>query len=233
MSDFQAGKDVPPNTQSLSSPDLFRTGHTDDFTLHVKSAILVRRACTLYCRNQLSKKKPTGLGVIDKQVTEFINSFPSFDFINNKDQISVDKLTAWSNTCLALFHLHEPYLTSTSITVKDSNPSSNYSVSRVNQAVERVLETIHYLMNSSFDFALLHPQMYVTWSVCGRMLGKDMDLFKRKGSGSEAELQQVMEKLQWIILALERGGEKNIKARRCSELVSYVRSGTLHESILR
>ena len=233
VADFQAGKDAPPNTQTLTSPDLFRTGHLDEFTLHIKSAVLVRRACSLHCRNQLTKKKPPGLSVVDKHISEFLESFPSFDF-ESKEQMNVDKLAAWSNISLAIFHLHEPYLTPTSITVKESNPASSYSIGRVNMAVEKVLETIHHLMNSSFDFALLHPQMFLAWSVCGRMLGKDLDVLKRKGTTGESNaLRMVMERLQWIIWALERAGEKNIKARRCSELVSYVKSGTLHESILR
>lgn len=232
VADFQAGKDVAPNPQTLSSPDLFRTGHIDDFTLHIKSAILVRRACTLQCRNQLTKKKPTGLAVVDKQITEFVDSFPSFD-LDRIDSISVDKLTAWNNIWLAIFHLHEPYLTPTSIAVRENDLSANYSIKRISLAVDKVLSMIHFLMNSSFDFALLHPQTYLTWSVCARMLGKEVDLLKRAGQTGEAALHKVMEKLHWIVMALERAGEKNVKARRCSELVSYVRSGTLNEGILR
>jgi hypothetical protein len=229
--DFQAGKDVAPNPQTLTSPDLFRSGHIDDFTLHIKSAVLVRRACTLQCRNQLTKKKPTGLAVVDKQITEFIDSFPPFDF-EHPDQISVDKLTAWNNIWLALFHLHETYLTPTSIAVRENDSTANYSNKRVSLAVDKVLGMIHYLMNSSFDFALIHPQTYLVWSVCARMLGKEMDLLKRGGMQGEQALQQVMEKLHWVVLALERAGEKNLKARRCSELVSYVKSGTMNEGIL-
>lgn len=237
VADYQAGRDVSPNPQTLSSPDLFRSGHLDDFTLHIKSAILVRRACTLQCRNQLTKKKPSGLNVVDKQIVEFLDSFPPFNF-DNADQISVDKLAAWTNVFLAIFYLHEPYLTPTSISEKDEG--NNYSIKRINLAIDKVLFTIHYLMSSSFDFALLHPQVFLTWSVCARMLGKEMDLLKRTAPSTdeiargqqEIALQQVVEKIHCIVLALERGGEKNIRARRCSELVSYVRSGTLNEGIL-
>lgn len=171
--DLAAGNDVAPNSQTLSSPDLFRTGHLDDFTLHIKSAVLLRRASTIGSRNSTSKG--SGLGVLDKHIDEFLESFPSV----SPAQASSDALNASSNISLALIYLHEPFLASTSlcsirVDKPENAPPPPASNERVMLAVKRVLEIVHALLNSSFDFALLHPQMFLTWSVAARMLGRDM-----------------------------------------------------------
>lgn len=37
--DVQAGREPKSNLQTLESPDLFKTGHIDDFSLHVKVSL--------------------------------------------------------------------------------------------------------------------------------------------------------------------------------------------------
>lgn len=264
VNDFLAGNDVAPNRQTLSSADLFTTGHLDEFTLHIKSAILLRRVCTLTSRSQLLRSKPPGVPIMDKQIDEFIATFPPKALFDS----SSDGLNAYSNISLALIYLHEPYLSRSGLcTIKEADPSPTSANGRILFAVEKVMQMLHQLVNSSLDFALLHPQMFLTWSVCARMMGKDMILLqkrmqpqetptniandsqanqsKTKANGSKkanstkplapdehSALNRVMENLALIVVALRRAGVKSIKARRCSELVSSVRSGHLHEMFL-
>ncbi|PWN32742.1 uncharacterized protein FA14DRAFT_162042 [Meira miltonrushii] len=264
VNDFLAGNDVAPNSQTLSSADLFTTGHLDEFTLHIKSAILLRRVCTLSSRSQGLRSKPPGVPIMDKQIDEFISTFPPKAWF----ECSSDGLNAYSNISLAMIYLHEPYLSRSSLcTVKEAEPAPTSANGRILLAVEKVMQMLHQLVNSSLDFALLHPQMFLTWSVCARMMGKDMILLqkrmqpqevqtdspakgnaegtKAKTNGSKktnstkplvpdegAALHRVMENLALIVGALRRAGVKSVKARRCSELVSSVRSGHLHEMFL-
>lgn len=261
VNDFLAGNNVAPNSQTLSSADLFTTGHLDEFTLHIKSAILLRRVCTLSSRSQPLRSKPPGVPIMDKQIDEFISTFPPKAWF----ECSSDGLNAYSNISLAIMYLHEPYLSRSNLcTVKEAEPAPTSANGRILLAVEKVMQMLHQLVNSSLDFALLHPQMFLTWSVCARMMGKDMILLqkrmqpetnsttksraegtKAKTNGSKktnsttplvpdesAALNRVMENLALIVGALRRAGVKSVKARRCSELVSSVRSGHLHEMFL-
>ncbi|MCO5585409.1 hypothetical protein L7F22_039342 [Adiantum nelumboides] len=255
VNDFLAGNNVAPNSQTLSSADLFTTGHLDEFTLHIKSAILLRRVCTLTSRSQPLRNKPPGVPIMDKQIDEFISTFPSKAWF----ECSSDGLNAYSNISLAIIYLHEPYLSRSNLcTIKEAEPTPTSANGRILLAVEKVMQMLHQLVNSSLDFALLHPQMFLTWSVCARMMGKDMILLqkrmqpqdvtggpKAKTNGSKktnppkllvpdesAALNRVMENLALIVGALRRAGMKSVKARRCSELVSSVRSGHLHEMFL-
>lgn len=262
MSDFLAGNDVAPNAQTLTSSDLFSKGHLDDFTLHIKSAVLLRRASTLSCRSQLSRSKPSGVPIIDRHIDEFLANFPSTPLQNS----TADGLNAYANISLALFYLHEPYLSKSALcTVREAEPAPTSSNGRILLGFENMMRVLHELMNSSLDFALLHAQMFLTWSVAARMIGKDMMLLQQRqqaanrtengqstpatngnaeANGIAAEskrrlapdetaaLSRTMENLDLIVQALRRGGIKSNKARRCSELVSSVRSGHLHENYL-
>lgn len=246
QTDFRAGRDTPPNNQTLSSSDLFTTGHTDDFTLHIKSAVLLRRASTLSARTQRVRTKPSGVSVIDRHIDEFLENFPSLSL----DTASSDALNAYSNVSLALIYLHEPFLNPTILcTLEYSEKIGHASANRrILMAVDRVLTSVHQLMNSSFDFALLHPQVFLTWSVVGRMMGKDTSILQKRLHRGDSEdndkwgmeqtsadslaLEKVQENLSLIVSALRRGGSKSLKARRCSELVDAVRLGHVHESYL-
>lgn len=238
VEDYQAGRSGPPNEQTLASPDLFRVGHLDDFTLHIKSSILVRRTMTLHCRNQAGDakhKKPAALSLIDKSISELLAAFPPTDDYSQPETLSVDRLMAHGNVQLAMIHLHEPYLSM-------AYPAS-YSNQRVQLGVRNILNVIRQLLGSHLNFALLHAQLYIVWSVAGRMLGKHLEHLNRSGAEGgegkalnegerEEELQSVTQSLDLIISALQRAGEKSLKAKRCYELLTYMRKGLLSESVL-
>jgi hypothetical protein len=260
MSDFMAGNDVAPNSQLLSSPDLFTEGHLDDFTLHIKSCVLLRRAATLSCRTQMSRSKPPGVSVVDRHINEFMASFPHFSI----QDVSCDSLVALTNISLAIFYLHESYLNPSALcTVQEAEPAATSSNGRILLGIEKMMEVLHQLMNCSLDFALIHPQTFLTWSVGARMMCKDMTLLhkrqqqqanaasaavkKEEGDGvaereakalkplvadERAAMARISENLNTIVEALRRGGIKSLKAKRCAELISSVRSGHLHEMVL-
>lgn len=261
QSDFLAGSDVPPNVQTLASADLFRIGHLDDFTLHIKSVVLIRRASVLRSRSQFAPLKSEQFKTIDRNIDELVASFPIHSLF---DHHSSDILNAYSNLSLATIYLHEPFLTQRTLCSLDMRPllprplpsSSN---GRVLMSTEMVLSSVHRLLNSSFDFAFLHPQMFLTWSVAARMMGKDVEALKQRkvlntqamnrnvkkrncAGGSMEEdcnesyvtaLLRVQSNILLIVTALRRGGEKCIKARRCAELVEAMMGGLLPEAYLR
>ena len=51
VADFQAGREPADNPQTLSSDDLFENGHVDDFNLHVKAMVLLKRVKWVLSRN--------------------------------------------------------------------------------------------------------------------------------------------------------------------------------------
>lgn len=239
VADFQAGRPGPPNGQTLASPELFRKGHLDGFNLAVKASILVRRAMTLHCRHMAGDSKhtkPPGLAVIDKSISELLTAFSPSDDYSQPEKL-MDRLLAHGTVYQALIHLHEPYLSMT-------NPTS-YSNQRVQMGVRNILHVIRQLMSSDYNFAYLHGQLYIIWSVAGRMLGRRLEYLRAAagahvmdGQGGQAvaereeELRTVTANLDLITSALQRVGGRSQKAKRCYDLLTYLRKGLLTESLL-
>jgi hypothetical protein len=221
VADFQAGLDPPLTKQHLASPDLFKTGHIDDFTLHIKSSILIKRVLTFCVRHHVASnpgRRPTAMRKLDANIADFMASFPPTRFTAD---FSSDRLVAHGNMHLASIYLHEHFLSSTD--------AAGQSEQRVRFATQQILTAVHELLAGSYDFGLLFPHIFVVWSVAGRMVAKEMDRARRTGAPEDPGLAAA---LAALILALERAGEKSIKARRSAEMLMHVRAGLIPESAL-
>lgn len=86
MDDVAEDTELQLSTQTLASPDLFYTGHTDTFCLHIKSACLLKQARTIASRKgqelQRMARPPEQVLELDKKAVQFLRSFPKWDGID-------------------------------------------------------------------------------------------------------------------------------------------------------
>lgn len=100
-------------------------------------------------------RKPPGFKAIETSIMEFVQSFPPEDPFS--PTVSVDRLLGWCNTQFALVLLHEPFITSPELECE--------SYGKVSVAVNGTLAAVQKLRATSFDFGLLHPQLFLCWLV--------------------------------------------------------------------
>ncbi|PWN22042.1 hypothetical protein BCV69DRAFT_163006 [Microstroma glucosiphilum] len=80
MEEVEEDTDLVYSQQTFNSPDLFRAGHTDSFSLLVKSASLLKRARMIASRNgtelSLMSRPPPQVLELDSDVKDFLTTFP-------------------------------------------------------------------------------------------------------------------------------------------------------------
>jgi hypothetical protein len=134
VADFQAGREPADNPQTLSSDDLFENGHVDDFNLHVKAMVLLKRVKWVLSRNDCytdgdesrsgtTAPKPPGFRELDANIAQFLTSSPPLE-----DPNRTDRMCARLSALVALAKLHEPF-----VEIKDPN---SYSYKRVEYMVQ-------------------------------------------------------------------------------------------------
>ncbi|KAL9935449.1 hypothetical protein V8E36_005797 [Tilletia maclaganii] len=222
---WQAGIDPPPNHQTLTSPDLFTNNHMDDFVLHIKSAIILKRVQLFISRNNITMfttKRPNGYRALDNTINEFLASFTGSHHLEFGPDVTMDRLLAYNNVLLATIMLHENF-----VSLSDR---TSYSNIRTEQATKAVLQTIYELLASSFDFNLLHPFIYMSWTIAARMICRELTWQRIFGDAKVA--LEVSQALDTVIEALRRAGDKHLVAGRSALLLDRFRQGHWSEEML-
>ncbi|KAK0522382.1 hypothetical protein OC842_006479 [Tilletia horrida] len=225
MMQWQAGLDPPPNHQVLSSPDLFTNSHMDDFVLHIKSGVILKRVQIFIARNNITMfttKRPAGYRALDNTINEFLASFTGSHHLEFGPNVTMDRLLAYNNVLLATILLHENF-----VSLSDR---TSYSNVRTEQATKAVLQTIYELLATSFDFNLLHPYIYMAWTIAARMICRELTWQRIFGDAKVA--MEVSQALDTVIEALRRGGEKHLVAARSAILLDRFRQGHWSEEML-
>ncbi|KAK0545854.1 hypothetical protein OC846_005494 [Tilletia horrida] len=225
MMQWQAGLDPPPNHQTLSSPDLFTSNHMDDFILHIKSAVILKRVQMFISRNNITMfttKRPPSFRQLDNIINEFLASFTGSHHLEFGPDVTMDRLIAYCNVLLATILLHENFVSVTDRT--------SYHNVRTEQATKAILQTIYELLASSFDFNLLHPYIYMSWTIAARMICRELTWQRIFGDANTAN--EVSQALDTVIEALRRGGDKHIVAARSALLLDRFRQGHWSEEML-
>lgn len=87
MDEVEEDTDLDYSEQTFTSPDLFRTGHTDSFSLLVKSASLLKRARITASRQgpelSLMSRPPPQVLELDADVMDFLSTFPKRNGIDS------------------------------------------------------------------------------------------------------------------------------------------------------
>ena len=108
IAEFQSGFEPTDNPQDLASEDLFEYGHVDEFSLHVKGVVLIKRAKHLLSRNNINghlDKKPPGFKDLDADISQLLQTAPS---LKSPDQIHL--VAGKASALIALSILHEPWV---------------------------------------------------------------------------------------------------------------------------
>ena len=107
IAEFQSGFEPQDNPQNLASEDLFEHGHVDEFSLHIKGVILVKRAKYLLGRNNITSaadKKPPGFRELDAHISQILQSAPPL-----KDPNQMHLIAGKASALMAIAILHEPW----------------------------------------------------------------------------------------------------------------------------
>ncbi|KAE8223028.1 hypothetical protein CF319_g3866 [Tilletia indica] len=225
MMQWQAGLDPPPNHQVLTSPDLFTSNHMDDFILHIKSGVILKRVQLFIARNNITMfttKRPAGFRALDNTINEFLASFTGSHHLEFGPDVTMDRLLSYSNVMLSTILLHENF-----VSLSDR---TSYSNVRTEQATKAVLQTIYELLASSFDFNLLHPYIYMAWTIAARMICRELTWQRIFGEAKVAD--EVAQALDTVIEALHRAGDKHLVATRSALLLDRFRQGHWSEEML-
>lgn len=195
--------------QTLKSDDLFRRGHTDTFSLHVKSACLLKQArlITSRRRTELAQMpRPSNeVAVVDVRIREFLKSFPK-----RPQEIDSDWIVAEANVCCAHITLHQHFVG----TALDT--SSTYGRGPIEAAVETMLRTIHLLLATSYDIALLHTQTFICWVVLVRVLEVKSRMLTRFWQNEVA--QQTLASVDSVMQALRMAADRSWRAKTSLEI---------------
>lgn len=214
--------------QTLASQDLFRSGHTDVFSVHVKSAVLLKRARTITSRRgielQRMARPPEDILEIDRNAQEFIKTFPK----REEREFDVDWIVAEANVCTARITLHQ-YFVGTGL-----DATSDYGRGPIEQATETMLRTIHLLLASSFDFHLLHTQTFVCWTVLIRVLDVKLRTLQRLPAALVAitglaagEIEKTRDSIEGVLAALTKAGTKSWRAKTSLDVSKTALEGDL------
>ena len=107
IAEFQSGFEPTDNPQDLASEDLFEHGHVDEFSLHVKGVILIKRAKYLLSRNNINgsvEKKPPGFKELDADISQILQTAPT---LKSPDQMHL--VAGKASALIAIAILHEPW----------------------------------------------------------------------------------------------------------------------------
>lgn len=196
--------------QTLKSDDLFTRGHTDTFCLHVKSACLLKRARLITSRRgqMLARmpQPPEEVLVIDRHIREFLKVFPK-----RPPHIDSDWIVAEANVCVAHITLHHHFVGSVAV---DAN--STYGRGPIEAAAEMMLRTVHLLLASSYDLALLHTQTFVCWVVLVRVLevkSRMLARFWQKEASAQA-----LASVESVMQALRKAADRSWRAKTSLEI---------------
>ncbi len=221
MHAFQLSLDAPPSPQTLSSPDLFRTHHIDAFTLHLKSAILLKRVRVYVSRNMLAlrvvSKPPQGFVALNNAVDDFMRTFPAVD------AISPDLIVARANTFLALINLHE--------FLAHEGDDQHRIHQRLQQGTMGLLHLVRYITSTSFDLGLLHPQTFFAWGIGIVQLLRLAERNKKRGD-TEA-VASIAEDISTILWALQQAGRNSWRAKRLAAVCGLACRGHMSTEDLK
>lgn len=189
--------------QTLRSENLFRVDHSDTFNLHVKSACLLKRARLMTSRKghllERMPSPPEDAKVINDHISQLMDTFP------RRQGIDSDWVVAEANMCVARFTLHQHFVGA------GLDANSTWGRGPIERAAEKMLETVHFLLASSYDLSLLHAQTFICWLVLVRVLEVKARLLKRLWqSGSAAQVQVSIDS---VMQALAGAAEKSLRAK--------------------
>ncbi|CAO1630977.1 unnamed protein product [Parajaminaea phylloscopi] len=209
MDDVEDDTMLTLSEQTLKSPDLFRIGHTDTFCLHVKSACLLKQARLITSRRGASLAKmprpPEEVIAVDGRIREFLHTFPK-----RPQDIDVDWIVAEANVCVAHITLHQHFVGSA------LNANSTYGRGPIEAAVETMLQTVHLLLATSYDTALLHTQVFICWVVLVRVLEVKSRMLTRFWQTEAA--QQALASVESVMQALRLAADRNWRAKTSLEI---------------
>ena len=218
--------DVTPSPQTLRSQDLFKAHHIDDFTLHVKSAILLKRVRSYVSRTMMAHRvftrPPEGYEPLNRAVQDFLSTFPP---PGQGVAISADRIVAHANLHLAMINLHEFLVHAT-----DANENS-YFHDCMQRGAQGLVAGVRHVTATSFDLCLLHPQTFLAWAVAISALLAEVDACRR-AEDAQGEARAA-EDIGMILNALGQAGFKSRRAKRMAELAHLACAGQLRASDLK
>lgn len=144
--------------QTLATPDeeLFGSGHTDDFTLHVKAIVLFKRVRALISAATPHTKQPVEFaertGALDQAILLFLSTCP-----RPTDARNFDLLCARLVALAALTILHEPF-------VNFAEPRF-YSTIQVNFVISEAMELVDLIRFSKVEPGHLPARTLATFAV--------------------------------------------------------------------
>ncbi|KAL7410373.1 hypothetical protein BDY24DRAFT_400317 [Mrakia frigida] len=168
QANFPIDRPPPPPSQFGDSPDiifaLHPTEHANSFCLNVKGSVLLRRVVD-FVRVTGKDVDPRGRAEfrdLDSLITAFRESIPAFSndsFILNQggDGMAIDRdlVVAQALPHVARLTLHDPYY-------KGFDPL-DLSSYPIRDALSGLINQVHVLCRSNFDFALLLPFLTFAW----------------------------------------------------------------------
>ena len=216
---FNRNFSEPASPQTLRSLDLFRAHHLDDFSLHLKSAVLLKRVRMYLSRHTVAARKhvrpPVGYTVLNNAINDLLRTMPP---PNPGEAISSDRLVAHANTHLALINLHEFF------TDSDDVQHDDYVRGRLQQGAQGMVFEVKEITAFAYDLALLHSQTFVCWAAA-------VVVFLKQLSASnlvpKADLASMQDDVEIILAALRKAGSTSRRAKRLADFCHMCRTGQL------
>ena len=228
---FQRGLDPIPNPQNLHSPDLYTNlENDDDFLLHLKSAILSKRAYMLLAKYKLDPSVDVTeipeFAAIEHDTLTFLRNMPSLDFSTT---VQVDRLVAVLNVHTIIVHLYQD--------MKGSHTHRSDVLKRLHQSVALVVQIAHNLNASNFDMGLLHFRTFNGLGVIAKVICHEINDTLSAPSheywanestsrqNKDVMLIEALQALDAILMVLRRSKSRIPYAGRFEALLSKFRSG--------
>lgn len=215
----------PASPQTLRSSDLFRAHHLDDFSLHLKSAVLLKRVRMYLSRHTVAARKhvrpPVGYAVLNNGINDLLRTMPP---PNPGEAISSDRLVAHANAHLALINLHEFF------TDSDDARHNDYVRGRLQQGAQGMVFEVKEITACAYDLALLHSQTFICWAAAVVVLLKQLTA---PALVPKPESASMLDDVEIILGALRQAGNTSRRAKRLADFCHMCRIGQLSPADLK